>query len=196
MRTVTLLFYSIIWFFSYLEKAWPGGAEGVMLNGGRLLACVFAVIFFGAAAGGMSRAELLAQFSAPPDAPPADRAWALLQRVLLWGSCPAAAWSLSRGRVWEGLMLLALPAWALWIKIELRRLDLREGRLRPAGGWRILTGIAAAALAVSLALTVGGFSGPAVPVGATYYRLYPFIILISLPVLMVAGLMSGLYGKR
>lgn len=196
MRTVTLLFYLIIWFFSYLEKAWPGGAEGVMLNGGRLLACVFAVIFFGAAAGGMSRAELRAQFSASPDAPPADRIWAMAQRALLWGSFPAAAWSFYRGRVWEGLMLLALPAWALWVKLELRRLDVQEGRMTPAGGWRILAGLAAAALAVSLVLTIGGVSGPAVSVGGTYYRLYPFIVLASLPVLLIAGMLAGLYGKK
>lgn len=188
VRAGILAFYAISGFFAFIENLDPSAAEGLILWFGRFAG---ALIGFGLVLSGLSElgsGEIREELEGRPGEP----WWRLFNKALVLYAVLGGAYRLYRHDYWDGAMLFCYPAWLGILRLELRKRAIEDGSRKLPGALYLPLWLSAATLAVSFALTMLlPQGGPAFTFGRDYYRLFPFLTLVSVPFVIIGAILTG-----
>ncbi len=184
-----LVFYAITGVFSFASSlAADSTYESVLLWMGRGFGGFmgFALVLTGLQ--GLHSDEIEEELNGRPDEP----VWRVVNRILAWGSPLVAIWYFRSGNIWDGLFYLCYPAWLILLRLEVRRRRIVSDRRRPPLFWRALFYLALVSCAVSLFITaVLPDGGPKFLWDGEVYRFFPFLVMASIPFIIIGAIGCG-----
>jgi hypothetical protein len=171
-------YYGAIGFFWLVDRHYQ--TDGIFTKIGYCYGVAFMVAAFLVSTGEQRMADIQAELNGGPDDTLADKAWAVVDQAVYWSSILAAIYFVYHVRIWDAVVSLGFPAWRLWLVLEVRRLRIRSGELRPSVFWkRAMACSAAATFLVYLLIFFTGY-GPYKDIGLGSFQLYPAFLIAGI----------------
>jgi len=183
-----VLYYGALIVFGLADKYYS--TDGSLTVMGRAFAVVFVVIVFAVSTGAQRAEAIKTELGGAPITTLADFIWSRFEHVVFWGALGFAGYFLFKGRFWDGLVALGLPAWRGWLWLELRRLRVKSGEATSSGFWSVLLGFCAVSFLFALVRSYLFGMGPIFQLFGNEYHVYPAVIIASL-----AGIIFSLAGS-
>lgn len=182
-------YYGAIVFFWLVDRHYQ--TDGIFTTIGYCYGVAFMVTAFLASTGEQRIADIQAELDGGPGDTLVDKAWAVLDQVIYWGSILAAIYFICYVRIWDAIVALGFPAWRLWLVLEVRRLKIRSGALRPSGFWKIGMACSAAITLLLFFLLFLGVYGPYKDIGFGPFQIYPAFFITGVVCTMLCLIGTG-----
>jgi hypothetical protein len=164
---------------------------GDLLIVGRCYAIFSIVIFFVLSTGEESLAAITAELNGPPPVTLADSMWKAAERTFFWGAFAFCAYFAYEERWWDAVCALGYPLWHAWLRLEMRRVNIHAGRLKPDIMWPVAMWISLASAVFGLfAMMLLGY-GPYRDLGWGPVQIYPLFLSGGLTCFIVAFVGNG-----
>lgn len=182
-------YYGAFGFFWLADRHYQTG--GIITNVGYCYGVAFMVAAFLASTGEQRMADIQAELDGGPDHTLADKIWAAGDQAAYWGAILAAIYFAYNIRIWDAIVSLGFPAWRLWLVLEIRRLKIRSGELRPSAFWKTaFFGCAAFTLLMLFLMFFTGY-GPYKDIGFGSFQIYPALFITGIVCILVSFIGTG-----
>lgn len=171
-------YYGAIGFFWLLDRYYQ--ADGIFTRIGYCYGVAFMVVAFLTSTGEQRIADIQAELNGGSDDTLVDKAWAVADQAVYWGSVLAAIYFVYNIRIWDAIVALGFPAWRLWLVLEIRRLKIKSGALRPSGLWKIAMICSAVVTLFLFFLFFLGIYGPYKDIGFGSFQIYPVFFIAGI----------------